>query len=354
MIALIFQIIFTSFYSLWIVKTISYGSYLLGIAALGTLAYKFLLWSLAKRTLLIALFVLAVASICLNAVLNIVWLEDIFSIRPSEIIYSRTLSGGAPPDETQYGLALRIAYISSFSLMWAASSVLSRSYSNIKNKFFYWSIASLPLIYFLSVFQSNILTLFSDPIGANPFLYGFIYTLLYVAILPIGGVIFSISFLHISRKMEQGMVKDFMEVSGFGLMLLFASNQPSGLYLAPFPPFGIVTSAFFGLSSVLLLVGIYFSALSVAQNLSLRKYIKKKAKEMALLDGIGSSEMKQATDSYVKTIVSDVSRKAEQLQEETGIEVSLDEQDFKTYLQLALNEARNSYTKNKNLSNNKS
>ncbi|MGC2426146.1 MAG: hypothetical protein WA421_03860 [Nitrososphaeraceae archaeon] len=49
------------------------------------------------------------------------------------------------------------------------------------------------------------------------------------------------------------------------MMLMFTSNQPTGLIQAPYPPFGLVTAVFFGLAAFLFLVGVYTSAISVSQ-----------------------------------------------------------------------------------------
>jgi hypothetical protein len=49
-------------------------------------------------------------------------------------------------------------------------------------------------------------------------------------------------------------------------MLLFTSNQPLGLTFLSYPPFGLATISFFGLASYLSLIGVYSSAISVAND----------------------------------------------------------------------------------------
>jgi hypothetical protein len=65
------------------------------------------------------------------------------------------------------------------------------------------------------------------------------------------------------RKTE---VKEYMTISAFGMMLLFTSNQPLGLTFLSYPPFGLATISFFGLASYLILIGVYSSAISVAND----------------------------------------------------------------------------------------
>ena len=83
-------------------------------------------------------------------------------------------------------------------------------------------------------------------------------------------------------------------------MLLFSSNQITGLILAPYPPFGLATLSFLGLASYLVLVGIYSSAISVAQDVKLRRFIRNTlAEQTALLDNIGTSQMEQEIQERV-------------------------------------------------------
>jgi hypothetical protein len=71
------------------------------------------------------------------------------------------------------------------------------------------------------------------------------------------------------------MSKDYMLISAYGMMLLFTSNQPIGLLLVPYPPFGLATISFMGLASYLIFVGIYSAAVSVSEDTKLRQSILK-------------------------------------------------------------------------------
>ena len=122
------------------------------------------------------------------------------------------------------------------------------------------------------------------------------------------------------------------------MMLLFASNQSAGLALTPLPPFGIITTAFFGLSTFLLFIGLYSSAVSVSHDLTLRKQFRMHAKELVLLDDIGTPEMKKRVESLVSGILRDLKNKAQDLTESSGVYPSMDEQNFKEYVQLVIKE----------------
>ena len=157
---------------------------------------------------------------------------------------------------------------------------------------------------------------------------------------PIGGILFGIAFWYMSKSIDHVEIKNYMIISAYGMMLMFASNQPTGLIQVPFPPFGLVTTAFFGLASFLFLIGVYSSAISVSQDLTIRKYLINYTQRLAFLSGIGSSEMEHETQKIVKKVLKDVTLKAESMEETTGIATSLQEQDLKEYLKVVADEMK--------------
>jgi hypothetical protein len=125
-----------------------------------------------------------------------------------------------------------------------------------------------------------------------------------------------------------------MIISAYGMILLFTSNQPIGLLLAPYPPFGLATISFMGLASYLIFVGIYSAAVSVSEDTKLRQSIRKIAiNESKLLDSIGSAEMEQRVIASTKAAQNRMTR-------ESGIETSLTEEDMKQYLEITLKEIK--------------
>ncbi|MFI5424669.1 MAG: hypothetical protein ACHQXG_07750, partial [Nitrososphaerales archaeon] len=107
---------------------------------------------------------------------------------------------------------------------------------------------------------------------------------------------------------------------------------------------GLVTAAFFGLAAFLFLIGVYSSAISVSQDRNIRKYIKNYAKQLTFLGGIGSAEMEKELQKIVKNVMIEVEAKTRNLESTTGIESSLQEQDIKEYVKIAIREARRKQT----------
>ena len=78
-------------------------------------------------------------------------------------------------------------------------------------------------------------------------------------------------------------------MSGYGLILIFVSNQAILLIAYLFPPLGLTAVCFVGLH--LLLAGTYSTAVSVANDIELHKSIRRSVKEFEFLDNIGHAEM---------------------------------------------------------------
>lgn len=81
-----------------------------------------------------------------------------------------------------------------------------------------------------------------------------------------GGLLFGIAFWMVGRSVCDKKISDYMKLSAIGIMLLSISNQDAGIYLLPYPPFGLPTITFVGISSYLLFVGIYYSSVSISIN----------------------------------------------------------------------------------------
>jgi hypothetical protein len=113
---------------------------------------------------------------------------------------------------------------------------------------------------------------------------------------------------------------------GYGFLLFFSAGQTT-LSFSPYPPFGFATMSFYGLSTYLILIGLYASAISVSQDIELRKSIKKSTlHESKFLDSMGSAHMES---EMMKRIVLKASKEQKELNLESGgVKSSLSEEDI--------------------------
>jgi hypothetical protein len=149
---------------------------------------------------------------------------------------------------------------------------------------------------------------------------------------------FAIPYFLVSRKIDDPKVRNYLKLASIDVILLFLSIQVSSLPILPYPPFGVISISFLGLSSYLILVGIYGSAISVSEDFMLRKSIRKLViKETRLVDSIATAEMEQEIQNKV---ILTTKRLSDKVRKETGIESTLNDEDLKRYCKEVLAEIK--------------
>jgi hypothetical protein len=339
----ILEMIRTSAYST-ILLTITIGiSYILSMTMLGLLAKRFFSWFRSNRYFVVFLYGLSAIALTINAIFTfalvgyiLVFLSGSYILPHVGTQFVPFITSNSLSDNLNYAYA--ISSVLSFMITWIATIVILRHYSPKLGKVKYSVIVGFPLAYFLIQILPllpNIISLFSY----SQTIFFLLYTFIPIFSRLIGGILFGFAIWASARNLRRSTVKDYMVISAFGLILLFVSNQAILLVEnTPYPPFGLVTVSFMGLSSYLLLVGIYSSAISVAEDSKLRQSIRNTVtKESRLLDSIGMAHMEQEIQ---KKIVEFTKQNQHRMAEETGIQSSLTEEDMKEYLDQVIREVK--------------
>jgi hypothetical protein len=336
--SIILQMLFTSSYNVLFLEVVIWISYILAIALLGFLSQRFISWFRSNHNPVVLAYSLAIIMISINAIFTVLYVTDELTSKPANI--QPEITPVAPYSSVYdiFNSGYVITSVMSFILTWVATVLLLHNYSRKLGRAKYWILVSIPLVYFLSQFQPLFLNVFDPFRLSEPILFGVVYTLFFSATVPAGGILFGIAFWSVAKNITRNAVKRYMMISAYGMMLLFSSNQASGLVLVPFPPFGLVAVSFFGLASYLLLIGIYSSAISVAEDSNLRRSIRSFAmKESRLLDSIAMAQMEEEIQ---KKVITFTKRNQDRMTEETGIQSSLTDEDMKEYLEQVIREVK--------------
>ena len=339
LVSVILQMVFTSSYHIFSLIAIIFISYGLSFVLLAFLAKRFFSWFKSNRNVIVLVYGLAIASLSLNSVIAIIYTNNEFATGPQFIRNIKSLTGGYEVSDAIFGSAYTLTSVLAFVLMWAATILLMKHYSRKIGKAKYWIGVAIPLAYFLSQFQPLFLYSFPDFRRQDPVLFGIVYNLIYTVAKPAGGILFGLAFWTIAKNLSNRVVRRYMLISAFGMMFLFAANQPTFLVLVPYPPFGLVTVSFMGLASYLFYLGIYSASISVSEDSRLRREIRKAAikESTRFLDSIGTAEMEQEIE---RRVIALTAATRENMERETGISSSIDEKDIKKYLQEALQEVK--------------
>ena len=342
-VTLLLQVHLTSSYNSSIAVSASLIAYSLAFVVILYLAQLFFSWFRINRHKAILLYALSSTSICVNLGISLTLTAISLPVLPTEVYstaawFRPNLVPGSLAITIFFNTAYLISTIVSFIVTWIATAILLRHYSKKIGKILYWFIMSLPLAYFLSQFLSlsaeQILPL-GDPVGSIILL-----TLLFSLSRPIGGAVFGIAFLDTARRIKDEAVRGYMLTSAFGFTLFFISSQIVGtaLPISPFPPFGFPAVLFTGLSSYLVLVGIYSSAVSVSHDMKLRQTMRRAAtNEARWVESIASAEMEH---EIVEKVMSTTRENEHILAQETGIRPSLGEDDLIEYLEEVVKELK--------------
>ena len=129
-----------------------------------------------------------------------------------------------------------------------------------------------------------------------------------------------------------------MIIAAYGFVLFYIAGSAMAAQAA-YPPYGIVSVSFAGLSCYLIYVGLYSAAVTVSQDTSLRVSIRKSLTEQSkFLHGMGSAHMEQDLQSTVMKIA----KKHSDVLTKTGVESSMTDSDIKEYMAMVLNETHKS------------
>ena len=120
-----------------------------------------------------------------------------------------------------------------------------------------------------------------------------------------------------------------MYITCYGLVL-FAIGIIATVSGAGYPPFGLPTVSLVGPFSFLLFIGLYRSAISIAEDSTLRQSIKVTAREqLRLLRSIGTAEMERKLEKKVLEVTK---LNEDNLIQQSGIEPTLTNEEVSSLI----------------------
>ena len=331
----ILQMLITSRYNVALLITAITISYVFATIMMIILCHRFFSWFRLNKSYVILLYGLSSVMLVANTCVTLGLVDSLLVDKPSEVIpraaslnYSFV---NANPVSSTLNYAFIITTITSFIITWCATLGLLRNYIHKMGRYRYSLVLILPLAYFVSQFLFFSLGLLGPLLISNPIFYGILFIMVFTLSKPIGGIIFGIGFWMVAKNIHKdNPVRNYLIISAYGFLLLFTSNQAVVLTFTQYPPFGLVTICLVSLSSYLVLLGIYASAISMSQDAKLRREIRHLAiKELELLDRIGSA---QKEEEIRKRVLHIARLNRSDMAAEVGVPSALDEEDVNQYL----------------------
>jgi hypothetical protein len=309
--------------------SISYG---LWIVMFSLLTKAFFSWYGSKKNLMILTFALSMIAYVVNGSLGLYNQLDELSKRNLVIKTGDVAVFSESPSsvDTVYQIASSVSYV----LTWIATVMLLRPYIEKFGKVRFWIMMGAPMIYYLIEFPLFSLGFFTPSEDSNAMTNILIFSLSAV----FAGILFGVAFFSIARTLKFGTAaRNYMVIAAYGFVLFYIAGS-AWTSQAAYPPYGLISASFTGLSCYLIYNGLYFSAVSISQDMTLRQSIKKSMMEQSkLLYNIGTAEME---NEIQKQLLPAARKVSESMSDKTGIETSMDENDIKSYMQVVLKELR--------------
>jgi hypothetical protein len=335
----LFQILFSSYYNTVILLAVILCSYTLSIGILSVFISRLL--SFKRNTIFTLLFILALGCITINATIVMV---DVSLRLGDRLPETRAFFGGSSDiskgkyntiDESYF-----TSYILSFVTAWVATATLLSNYFRRLGKVKYLLITISPMAFFIGQFTAFFTNEISSTFGVDEFFLASLTTVITTLSKPLGGLMLGIGFWSMARveKRSHAALNRHLIISGFGFFLLFTSNQAILMSIAPYPPFGIATITVMGLSAYLIVIGIYMSTISLSQDAELRRSIRQIARSQSkLFDSMVTAEIEKEIERRVMEVFK---KQSVDMEEETGVEPSLNEQEIHDYLSQVIKEVK--------------
>jgi hypothetical protein len=313
------QIKIMSLYNNSLLYTIIYASLVSSAGFLAISGFQFLRWFTRGKNYLVLLYGLVMLVLCSNSAIGIVYLSQV-SLTHGDIIkrtscsvmigsLQNTRPGIVNTSTNMYDITSFFAFV----LAWLATVLMLKEYSKRKNKFVYWFVVTLPLIFFLSRYEVALYYFVSDQggdilasINVNSDIYGYkALETIFNLNLQLGGALFGIAFLTIALKVTgRGQQRKALILTGIGIMFLFCSKDISTLIISSYPPLGAVSIAFMGLASYMVYIGIYSAASLTSRDKKLRRNLRDKVENnMMLLKSIASSQDRIDIEKKIKPLM---------------------------------------------------
>jgi len=336
-ILIIIQIFLFSKYSIINLLSVTFISNFFTASLLVIFALSFLSWyKNKKQSIGILLYALAFLILAVSEVVSGSGSAYLLSQKDQWITPTSEVKFSDFPDGTFFDIFFsfyRYIDYSSFLLVLIASAILLYHYSKKTSNPKIVLIIALPILGYTSSILDALHILSAD---TNPNLF---YYYIYIALVSASvGILFGFSFWVVSKKLPESPVKTFLKITAYGFVLLYFSNNIS-VTIAAYPPFGVNSLSLLSLSSYFVLFGLYSSALSLSQDLTLRQHLRSLAKnDNNLLSSIGTAQMESEVKRAVGELKDVADEHEKELAEKSGIESPVPESEIEDYLKQVIEE----------------
>jgi hypothetical protein len=289
-----FQIVVMHEYNiitLYVTHAISYG---LWIVILSLLAKAFFSWYRhSNKDIMVLILALSMIAYVINGIASLGSYSDMLTqqkqiVTPADVANFPEFS--IESTGSQINIVSQIASSVAYVLTWIGTVKMLHPYIKKLGKIKFWFVMGVTMIYYLISFPLFVLGYFTPSGDAN--------AMTNILIVSMGsllsGIIFGAAFFSVARTLRKdSSLRKHMIIAAFGFVLFYIAGSTS-VAQAAFPPYGIVSVSFIGLSCYMIYMGLYSAAVTVSQDTSLRVSIRNSVSEQSkFLHSMGTAHEKR-------------------------------------------------------------
>jgi hypothetical protein len=341
-VSVIIEIFLASSYNSAILNWGTSLNYAISGSIWGILAFRFLVWYQSVRSFVVLLYALTSITIAIAFLIWLPYNAGVLLEMPAE----RNIQ--TPPTPYQfYDLNSTMGKLQYYSgilivvatfLLWVSSILMLHKYSQSLGRIKFWTLAAILLLFLVMTPTGLLFAYVPTILGISSSNIPLHVTMLYTLVPGLlGGFLFSAPFFAIAKHIppNKSFLKEYLILAAWGL-ILFNVTTSGNVLNAAYPPFGFSDVMLEVTASSLILLGLYSSAISISADTRLRQLIRKSVlDETKLLGNIGAAQTKIETE---KRIVNMVKVHSDTINQQTGVQPSLTDEDVKDYLDDVLGE----------------
>ena len=302
---IVLEIIISGYYNSIFLLVVLVVTNSITIIAMVSIGIKFFSWYKSRRKSTILVFGVMSSTIGITALVTILFMGTILLGQPEKIDSDYDVVLPVIEQGSKLSVLNYLYYylsILSFVVTWVMTTLLLKDYSIKLGKLRYWTILSLPLAFYLSQILVTQFGFFIPNEDSDQLTFSFWFLFLYTLSSPIGGILFSLPYFIVIRKMNiDKSLQSYMKILAYALLLFFAAGSAT-VYHTPYPPFGLSTVSIIGPSSYLIAIGVYYSARLVSSNRTIENQMRTSKKYSQFFASIGSAEMEKAMTEIIEEI----------------------------------------------------
>ena len=314
LVIILFEAIFTSQYNVDLLETVVGINLITSSVLLAILSSRFVRTYRNSPSKVVLAYTVAIAMLSLSGIITFIYVDNFLQGKPDYITSDfNPFTSYSPTASPDLVFAYQSIGIISFVSLWIATIFLTYHYASKSRGIKYWTIVSIPLVYFASLYiipyLQNLDLLGALGVGDNP-MYAYTYNFFLNTVRTTGGIMFGVAFFVLSRTILHTQLKRSIIMTGIGLIILFGANASSLIIVTTYPPWGIISTTFSITGAYLIIVGLDSAAVYIATDSSLRRIIAKSTqKEYDFLKSLGSTEAERIVTNKVESVSKQVYNK---------------------------------------------